>query len=133
MERKEFLKLTGALCGASLMGGFLAACSKSDIAIPTANFTVDLSDPAYATLTGVGGWINKNNINIVHTSSGYIAVSAVCTHQGCTVSYQSSANDFVCPCHGGVYSINGSVISGPPPSALKQYTVTQSGTVLTIT
>lgn len=133
MDRKDFLKLTGAACGLTFMGSFWAACNKSDTAQPTANFEIDLSDSANASLANVGGWITKNNINIIHTSSGFIAISAICTHQGCTVTYQSSANDFYCPCHGGKFDINGNVTGGPPPSSLKKYTVTQNGTVLTIT
>ncbi|XZF16449.1 ubiquinol-cytochrome c reductase iron-sulfur subunit [Chitinophagaceae bacterium MMS25-I14] len=136
MERKEFLQFAGAFCGVTIMGGLLTACSKNDsgsTAAPSANFTVDLSASSNAALTNVGGHITQNNINIVHTSSGYVAFSAICTHQGCTVGYNGSSNEFVCPCHGGVYSITGAVVSGPPPSALKQYTVNQNGNVLTIT
>ncbi len=131
MERKDFLVAAGSLCGAAFFGNLLTGCKKSDPTVPSANFTIDLSDAGYAALLTTGGSINKNSINIVNTGSGYIAVSAVCTHEGCIVNY--SNNKFVCPCHGGVYNISGGVVSGPPPSALKKYTVTQSGTVLTIT
>ncbi len=133
MDRKNFLKLTGAFCGTVVVSGFFAACSKKDVVTPTANFDVDLSDPANSALSSVGGYVTKNNINIVRTAGGYVAFSAVCTHEGCSVNYSASANDFRCPCHGGVFNINGQVVSGPPPSALKQYTVTQNGNILSIT
>ena len=45
------------------------------------------------------------------------AFSAVCTHAGCTVGYESGV--IVCPCHGGEYSAEtGAVIAGPPPAPL---------------
>lgn len=67
------------------------------------------TDPA----TGNPAWILRPS------ASEVVAFSAVCTHAGCQVSYDSSANEFVCPCHGGRYSASsGAVLGGPPPSPL---------------
>lgn len=52
------------------------------------------------------------------------AVSAVCTHLRCTVAYQGDMNRFYCPCHGGVFDNDGSVVEGPPPKPLPFYQVT---------
>lgn len=49
----------------------------------------------------------------------FAAFSAVCTHAGCTVQYQASSTEFICPCHGGVFSArSGQVLGGPPPAPL---------------
>lgn len=57
-------------------------------------------------------------------------VSSVCTHQGCAVAWKTSLSEFVCPCHGGTYTIQGKVVSGPPPAPLASYpTQVTSGTV----
>ena len=63
---------------------------------------------------------------IIRDSSGKLrAFSAVCTHAGCTVGYQSG--QIVCPCHGGVYDAGtGAVVSGPPPAPLTQRKVLES-------
>ncbi|HEU5266916.1 MAG TPA: TQO small subunit DoxD, partial [Jatrophihabitans sp.] len=55
---------------------------------------------------------------LVHPSgSTFVAFSAICTHAGCTVQYDTSAVQFVCPCHGGVYDARtGKVLQGPPPA-----------------
>ena len=127
MDRKDFLLSTCALCGVTSALTFLDSCSKIDTAI---SFTLDLTLPANAALNHVGGYVISNNAVVRNTSSGYNALSLVCTHAGCTVNYSGSS--FYCPCHGGSYDNNGNVTGGPPPSALKQLTVTQSGNIRTV-
>jgi Rieske Fe-S protein len=38
---------------------------------------------------------------------GIIAMSASCTHMGCTVQWQNSDRRFHCPCHGGMFTQDG--------------------------
>ena len=47
-----------------------------------------------------------------------IALSAVCTHLGCIVQWQKDKDQLLCPCHAGLYTADGAVISGPPPKPL---------------
>jgi Rieske Fe-S protein len=49
----------------------------------------------------------------------YYALSAICTHQGCTVEEKGSR--FVCPCHGSTYDRSGSVLKGPADQPLRRY------------
>ncbi len=54
------------------------------------------------------------------------AMSAVCTHAGCTVGYQSG--QVVCPCHGATYDPqSGAVTGGPAPQGLARKKVIESG------
>ena len=51
---------------------------------------------------------------LVHLDNGdFVAYSAVCTHQGCTVAYQDS--NLACPCHGSIFdpADGAAVVSGP--------------------
>lgn len=57
------------------------------------------------------------------SSQEFHAYSVDCTHLGCPVRWEKSAELFLCPCHGGVYYKDGSVAAGPPPHALIQYPV----------
>jgi len=73
------------------------------------------------------------NIIIINTgSNNFVALSSVCTHQGCTVGYNSGAGNIQCPCHGSVYTTSGSVVAGPAPKSLQSYPVTLKNNILTI-
>jgi|SRR5664279_741069 len=95
--------------------------------------TVDLSQANNASLNKSGGSVITQNILIINLDNKFVALSSICTHQGCTVGYNKVSNDIECPCHGSVYSVAGSVIVGPAVSPLHSFPVTQAGTVLTIT
>ncbi len=136
MERKDFLKKSLALCGLSMIpAAIIESCSKQSYAGPgNVNFTLDLTSSANAALNSVGGYIlNSSGVIVIRTgASTYVALSTICTHQGCTVNYNKAGAQLVCPCHGGVYDTAGNVVSGPPPSPLTKYTITRSGNILTI-
>jgi len=51
------------------------------------------------------------------------ALSTVCTHLGCKVSWQEDKNQFYCPCHAGVFDPEGKVSAGPPPKQLDTYPI----------
>jgi cytochrome b6-f complex iron-sulfur subunit len=56
--------------------------------------------------------------------NSFRAVSAVCTHLGCTVNL--AGKGFHCPCHGSVFNNNGAVLSGPAPVSLAWFQLTLS-------
>ena len=136
MDRKDFLKQTFAFCGLALIPiGIVESCTKQTYAGPAnVNFTLDLSNSANSALNTVGGSLIANGVIVVRASAGtFDALSATCTHAGCTVGYDSRAGNILCPCHGGTYNLStGNVISGPPPSALTKYTATLAGNILTV-
>lgn len=66
----------------------------------------------------MGEKIVSSRIFIAATSYGLVVFSSVCTHLGCMVNWDNNKKEFLCPCHGGKYDINGEVISGPPPGPL---------------
>jgi len=54
---------------------------------------------------------------LIHSQSGYSALSLVCTHLGCTVEQKDFG--FGCPCHGSRYDANGKVLRGPAQKPLR--------------
>jgi cytochrome b6-f complex iron-sulfur subunit len=63
---------------------------------------------------------------LIHHENGvWVAMTAVCTHLGCTVQYEPQLDRIHCACHGGVYNAyTGANVSGPPPKPLKLFKVT---------
>ncbi|RMG60506.1 MAG: ubiquinol-cytochrome c reductase iron-sulfur subunit [Deltaproteobacteria bacterium] len=67
-----------------------------------------------------------DKVIVVRTGDRVYALSAVCTHLGCIVMYKKEG--FIsCPCHGGKFDLNGSVLAGPPPSPLRVYDARVAG------
>ncbi len=67
---------------------------------------------------------------LVHLESGeFVAYSAVCTHQTCTVAYQPQAQKLACPCHGAVFDpAKGATVEvGPAPAPLPPIKVEVKG------
>lgn len=73
--------------------------------------------PWAGTTAKSAAWLRREN------EKEFTAFSANCTHLGCPIRWESKAELFMCPCHGGVYYKDGSVASGPPPKALVRYQV----------
>ena len=66
----------------------------------------------------------RSAVLLQNSPGEFIALSAVCTHLGCIVQWQPGKDQFLCPCHGGLYSADGRVLAGPPPRPLEQLAVT---------
>ena len=65
---------------------------------------------------------SRPGVLIHHQDDSWTALSAVCTHLGCTVQYEPELNRIHCNCHGGVYDpVTGKNVSGPPPKPLTRY------------
>ncbi|HUI30853.1 MAG TPA: ubiquinol-cytochrome c reductase iron-sulfur subunit [Candidatus Acidoferrales bacterium] len=71
---------------------------------------------------------------LVHLQNGsYEALSAKCTHLGCTVAFEQDKDIFYCNCHGSQFNIDGKVIKGPAALPLTQYAVSVSGDDIFVT
>ncbi len=57
---------------------------------------------------------------VTENGRDYLTFSNICTHLGCPVRWDETRRAFACPCHGGVFSIDGRVMHGPPPRPLTQ-------------
>jgi menaquinol-cytochrome c reductase iron-sulfur subunit len=79
---------------------------------------------------------NDARLFVFREGNTFHAVSAVCTHLGCTVRAETLTQPemrsvegqtlrlthrFVCPCHGSKYEGNGTNVSGPAPRPLAWY------------
>lgn len=115
--RREVLAGAGLLAGA----GVLAACgvgSSGDGRGPGGQSTGPLAAVANIPVGGaVSAMFDGAPILLTQAKAGTIVgLSAICTHQGCTVLPQGGR--LLCPCHGSIYGLDGSNVSGPAPSPL---------------
>lgn len=84
------------------------------------------------------GWLTSPAKSLVYVKrvnkDEVIAISAVCTHLGCIVTWDADQQIFKCPCHDGRYDPQGRVISGPPPKPLRRHnTKIEDGRILLAT
>lgn len=70
----------------------------------------------------------------VVTSDGksFTAFDPRCTHLGCPYRWDRDTDRFICPCHAGIFAIDGKVISGPVPRPLDRYETKVDGSRLLI-
>jgi len=82
----------------------------------------------------VGGGVILTDAQLVITqpkAGTFKAFSAICTHQGCTVSTVENGT-INCPCHGSEFAItDGSVVAGPAPKPLPAQSIKVSGGSIT--
>lgn len=71
-------------------------------------------------------FLSDVRVFLIRKGNSFRAVSAVCTHLGCTVNQNPDGTGFHCPCHGSQFSPNADVTSGPAPKALPWFEVTLS-------
>jgi len=122
ITRRNFLKLTSrvllTLSGLLSAGGLLRffayrteSPEQTSIVIgPVENFPLG-SRTVLSELPAV----------LIHNNSGFTAISLTCTHLGCTVELEG--DEFICPCHGSRFNLNGAVERGPAKQPLTKLDV----------
>ena len=137
-SRREILRL-GAVAAASACGGCaIFGSRKADVTTEPVQGVIRLTREQSAAMLAIeGGTLVQpaglhDKILVVHLNDNTLhAVSAICTHMGCTVAYNKDMGHLACPCHGSQYALDGSVIRGPAKQPLKRYDVTtESGQIL---
>jgi nitrite reductase/ring-hydroxylating ferredoxin subunit len=134
-SRRVVLQTIGAGCLASACGGGGGGAAEGVAMMCGADLCISIA--ANAELAEVGGGLlflqaQGHKIYVVRTASGFVSLTAICTHAFCTIEWDG-ASAFDCGCHGSRFANDGSVLGGPATRALKIYPNTLVGDTLTIT
>jgi menaquinol-cytochrome c reductase iron-sulfur subunit len=135
-SRRDFLLKLGTGAGVAALTGQGVASLRS--LVPNVSYdaptTVKLG-PAAEFPDGLK-FLPDQRLFVFREGSTFHAVSAVCTHLGCTVRAEALSRPetrtvggrptrlghrFLCPCHGSVYTGDGGNVSGPAPRPLAWY------------
>jgi len=123
--------------GVAVVGGVgLAACGSADATGGAASSAAGAAGEAIkAADIPVGGGRVFDALKVVvtqPTAGDFKAFSAVCTHQGCTVSGVKEGV-ITCPCHGSAFDMaTGAVKQGPATSPLPAKTVSVGADGITV-
>ncbi len=72
---------------------------------------------------GEGGIVERDGakLAVYRDPGGQVTIrSAVCTHMGCVVAWNTAERTWDCPCHGSRFKPTGEVISGPAEAPLSE-------------
>lgn len=135
ISRRKFLSsavtaigsLVAAAVAAPLIGYFLSPAwqKKAATTIPVARadripvgtptfvrFEQRVSDAWLITTASEGVWV------VTKDGKNFTVFDPHCTHLRCPYYWNEQKKEFDCPCHSGVFDIDGNVVSGPPPRPL---------------
>lgn len=106
----------------------IARTDEVPVGVPTFfGYEEAVSDGWMATTVSKGAWLlNKGN-------NQFVVYDPHCTHLGCAYYWDEGRKAFLCPCHGGVFDIDGNVMEGPPPRPLDRIPFTIENNTIEVT
>ncbi len=138
-DRREFLKGIGIGAGVVALGAQSVAALRS--LVPNVSYdaptTVKLGPPPE--FPDGMKFLPEQRLFVFREGRTFHAISAVCTHLGCTVRAEALprtetrtveghplklTHRFLCPCHGSRYEGDGRNVAGPAPRPLAWYELT---------
>jgi Rieske Fe-S protein len=127
VSRRDFVCRAGAAIAGVPVASLLAGCAGA-----TAYHVTPISGELRLDLTTLNELHLEGGVAFLQVSGAdtplfivrqnpliYHTLSAVCTHQACTIEDKGSR--FECPCHGSRFSRMGDVIRGPAERPLRRY------------
>jgi cytochrome b6-f complex iron-sulfur subunit len=124
-----------ALCGATAE---LIACGSSLATVTPSGNQLTLAYAQFPALAMAGGGVvvdvqGSFPLAVVRTGDATaVALSATCTHAGCTLQYQANRSGLHCDCHNADFDLGGAVLRGPTTIALPVYTATPTSDAIVV-
>lgn len=140
-DRRDFLLKLGTGAGAVAITAQAAASLRS--LVPNVSYDAPTTVKLGLASEFPDGlkFLPDERLLVFREGNTFHAISAVCTHLGCTVRAEALSNPqtaevggstmrlshrFLCPCHGSQYKGDGSNVAGPAPKPLAWYRLSVS-------
>jgi menaquinol-cytochrome c reductase iron-sulfur subunit len=140
-DRRDFLLKLGAGAGAAAVGTQAVASLRS--LVPNVSYDAPTTVKLGAPIDFPEGlkFLPDERLFVFRQGQTFHAISATCTHLGCTVRAEALSNPtvaevggaplklahrFQCPCHGSQYTGDGVNVAGPAPRPLAWYRLSVS-------
>jgi Rieske Fe-S protein len=131
ITRRRFLTRLGLGATALTLGGFFTSIGAYILPKlsyePSALFSIGRPEEYQP---GDMRLLEAKQVYVFRTPHGFQAVSAICTHLGCSYRpFGPPSSEYpqvhaLCPCHGSVFARDGQVLHGPAPRPLPFYFIT---------
>jgi Rieske Fe-S protein len=153
-DRRKFLKKMGGLAAMTTFGlSFFTSCGEDespqppranivdnnddddkDTGVTVSGNTITIDLDIVTELNSSGGWILILDAQTLVVNDGQIkALTSVCTHSNCDRNWSLTNGNFVCSCHGSVFTTNGAVVNGPANRPLNRFNVEVTDNIVTVT
>ncbi|MCR4291661.1 MAG: Rieske (2Fe-2S) protein [Candidatus Kuenenia sp.] len=142
-SRRSFLKIISNILGGTLVAGILAPIigliihpwlketvygTEDFVGIGKLDdFPVGLPKKVTVTSSKMDAWnifegLVMGSVWVIRQKDDSLKVfSTNCPHLGCGIDWINDVSRFLCPCHEGVFDVNGKTISGPAPRDMYSY------------
>lgn len=126
-SRRDFLGMAAVWSAVATLGTALLGALRLPMpsVFPESQPRVKIGPPGEYPV-GSATQISDLRLWLYHDQKGMYAISAICTHLGCTVARDPNGGGFHCPCHGSVFTADGKVIGGPAPRPLDWLALSRS-------
>ena len=99
------------------------------VRLPLAKFPALRNEGGHAVIEA-----QNQKLIVMRNAGGEVAaMSVVCTHEGCLVSWKPGESQFQCPCHGSRFSADGAVVQGPAEKPLASFPARLDGDTVEVT
>ena len=134
MDRRGFLRISTvaaiAIAGAGIGKLFPKSASAATASAGKSNSKKIVKDASFKA-GATHNFVSKAGTPAVlfRTKNGVFAYSAVCTHEGCTVQFNSASKKLQCGCHGAIFDPfdSAKVVTGPTNQPLAKIKVATEG------
>jgi cytochrome b6-f complex iron-sulfur subunit len=120
MNRRTFVKVgVGGLIIAGSAGLYGSLRSLTPVVSYEPARILEIGSPQdFLNISMADFQVADRKVSVIKGEDGLYALIRNCTHMGCIPNYSENDGQYLCPCHGSVFTLEGDVVRGPAPEPL---------------